>query len=133
MNWSDIDLRPDARKLRQFAAIWLLFFGVLAVRAFVQHKPAAVGLAIVAFAGLIGVIAPAISRPLYVGSSLITFPIGWVVSRLLLAGIYFLVFTPVAIVFRIAGRDLLRLRKTKSDSYWMPRESPAPERYFRQF
>jgi hypothetical protein len=34
--------------------------------------------------------------------------------------LFALVITPVALVFRAVGRDLLRLRKTAPDSYWIP-------------
>ena len=30
MNWSDLDFAPPARKLRQFAGLWLAFFSTLA-------------------------------------------------------------------------------------------------------
>jgi hypothetical protein len=33
-----------------------------------------------------------------------------------------LVITPVALVFRVIGRDQLRLRKTVGDSHWRPCE-----------
>jgi hypothetical protein len=33
-----------------------------------------------------------------------------------------LVITPVALVFRAMGRDPLRLRKTRCESYWRPCE-----------
>ena len=31
MHWSDIPWKPSSRTLRQFAAIWIVFFGLLAV------------------------------------------------------------------------------------------------------
>lgn len=128
MNWSDIDLRPDARKLRQFAAIWLLFFGVLA---FLRHSHA---FALAAALGLIGLALPAAMRPVFIAATLVTFPIGWFVSRLVLAALFYLVFTPMAILFRIAGRDALRLRRRNETSYWLPKRIAEDERqYFRQF
>jgi len=127
MHWSDLDFRPTPRKLRQFAALWIIVFA--AVATFRHSTP----LAIVAAVGLIGLAAPIVMRPIYVASSVVTFPIGWIVSRVLLAIIFFGIFTPVALLFRIARRDRLRLGKRDEASYWLPRESAAPERYFRQF
>jgi hypothetical protein len=50
-----------------------------------------------------------------------------VVNPLVLGGIYFLVFTPVALVMRLAGRDALR-RKLDAEvkSYWIDRTPPGP-------
>jgi hypothetical protein len=71
------------------------------------------------------------------------FPIGWTVSLLLLAAIYYLVLTPIGLAQRAVGRDALRLRKDHSarspqspqspQSYWVPYEPPEnAERYFGQ-
>jgi hypothetical protein len=134
MNWRDIDLHPTARKVRQFAALWMVFFAAFAVRALMTHKAGAPAFAVVAAVGLVGMLAPAAMRPIFVAASVATFPIGWVVSRALLAIVYYLVFTPFAFAFRIFGRDALQLRRGPSDSYWSPK-APAsePSQYFREF
>lgn len=50
-----------------------------------------------------------------------------VVSPLVLGAIYFLVFTPVAIGMRLAGRDALQRRFMPAlRSYWIEREQPGP-------
>lgn len=134
MNWHDIDLHPTARKVRQFAALWLVLFGTLAVRAQMTHRSGVLPFAVVAAVGLVGIAAPAVMRPIFVASSVATFPIGWVVSRVLLAIVYYIVFTPFAIAFRIFGRDALQLRQGPSDSYWSPKRRASDLlQYFREF
>jgi hypothetical protein len=50
-----------------------------------------------------------------------------VVNPIVLGGIYFLVFTPVALIMRLAGRDALRRKlDTQAKSYWINREPPGP-------
>jgi hypothetical protein len=50
-----------------------------------------------------------------------------VVNPIVLGGIYFLVFTPVAIVMRLAGRDALHRRlDAQAKSYWIDRTPPGP-------
>jgi hypothetical protein len=66
---------------------------------------------------------------------IVTWPIGWLISHLMLGAIYFGVFTPVAIVFRLIGRDPLARRfDRQASSYW---EAYQPNRglarYLRQF
>jgi hypothetical protein len=63
----------------------------------------------------------------------VAFPIGLVVSEVLLRLIYYGAFTPVALVFRAMRRDVLRLRKPQTDSYWLQRRQRTdPLAYFRQ-
>lgn len=50
-----------------------------------------------------------------------------IVSPVVLGLIYFAVFTPVAVVMRLAGRDAMRRRfEPARPSYWVPREPPGP-------
>jgi hypothetical protein len=40
---------------------------------------------------------------------------------------FFLVFTPFALILRMAGKDLLRLRRDPAAaSYWIERDPPGP-------
>ena len=50
-----------------------------------------------------------------------------IVSPVVLGLIYFAVFTPVALVMRLAGRDAMARRFEPSQpSYWLPRDPPGP-------
>ena len=77
---------------------------------------------------------PPLRRVIYSLWMTAVFPIGWLISHILLAAIYYLLFTPVGLVMRISGRDLMRRRFDPSAaSYWIE-ESPSgdPAEYFRQ-
>jgi hypothetical protein len=64
----------------------------------------------------------------------ITQPIGHVVSFVLLGLIYYVVMTPLALVFRIAGRDSLSRRGPALPSYWEIKNDPDDVlRYLRQY
>ena len=64
---------------------------------------------------------------------IVAFPIGWVVGRLALAGMFFGLFTAVGLVFRTMGRDSMA-RQRQSGSYWAPRDqSTKPADYLRQY
>ncbi len=52
--------------------------------------------------------------------------LGRVVSPIVLGILFFLLITTVALVIRIAGRDALRLRRKKVESYWIDRSPPGP-------
>ena len=62
-------------------------------------------------------------------------PIGWVVSHVLMAIAFYGVITPIGLLLRLAGRDLLEQRLDReAKSYWQPRRPVTDRRrYFRQF
>jgi hypothetical protein len=62
------------------------------------------------------------------------FPIGWTMSRVMLGAVFYVVFTPVAMVFRAMGRDALRLRRpAETTTYWTAHRGADVEEYLRQF
>ncbi len=138
MRWSDIDFAPPKKTLREFAGLWLAFFGGIALYQGVWRGRPGLGaiLGILALAiGTMGLIRPVLVRPIFVGWMVLAFPIGWTVSLLVLALVYYTVFTPIALVFRLIGRDALVLhRPSAAATYWRPHETPPNvRRYFRQF
>ncbi len=138
MKWSDFPLKPTARALRQFAGAWLIFFLAVAIHCYVgrgQHQAGiAIGVMAVVLGGL-GLVRPAALRWLYVGATALTFPIGWVISQIMLGIMFYGVITPLALWFRIRGRDLLARKPAPSRaSFWTPKDTPADMRaYFRQY
>ena len=139
MQWSDVTRAPARKALRQFAALFLAFFVGLAVaRAYrsgawstAEVVLAAVGVVV----GLLGVIQPLAIRWVYTGWLVAAFPIGWTVSQLMLAVLFYGVFTPVAVVFRLMKRDVLRVRRPRpTDTFWTAKSQATDSReYLRQF
>jgi hypothetical protein len=123
--------------LRQFAGLWLLFFGFMAAwQAALERPMLAMALAVLAVTiGGLGLLRPQTVRPIFVGWMVLAFPIGWVLSRVLLALLFYGLFTPMGVVFKAIGRDPLRRRPQPArDTYWDPKPAPANVRnYFHQF
>ena len=84
---------------------------------------------------LLAILRPAALRPFYLAITAVSLPIGVVVSFVILAVLYFGVFTPIALVFRLVGRDVLHRRfDASAKTYWTPRRAVQDvRRYFRQF
>jgi hypothetical protein len=78
---------------------------------------------------------PEANRALYVGMSLVTFPIGYVVSLVVLSLFFYGVLTPFGLALRLVGRDPLRRKlEPQAPTYWERRDAPeSSERYFRQY
>jgi len=76
-----------------------------------------------------------LTRIIYLGLTMLTLPIGLAISFILLAAFYYMVITPIGLVFRLIRRDsLCRKFDNTTDSYWLPRPpTKTLNRYFRQF
>lgn len=143
----DLNLNPDRATLRRFGFVALLAFGALAacarweVLAFAGGLDGARDMVALVLAAL-GVLAAACSlvhaplnRPLWVVLVLAGYPIGFMLSHVILAVLFFGVLTPVGLVLRALGRDpMQRHPSAEAHSYWT--DAPTPDerqRYFRQF
>lgn len=138
MQWSDISFQPSRKTLREFAGLWIVFFGALAAWQFWGKDRAWLAMALAGLAvtiGPVGLLYPHAIRLIYVGWMVAVFPIGWTISRLVMAVIYYGIFTPVALLFRVIGRDALHLRRQPdAATYWLPKPQAAGvAQYFRQF
>jgi hypothetical protein len=138
MQWSDMTLTPATKTLRQFAGLWIVFLGGLACWHGLVRGNLWLGIVLAVLAltvGPIGLVRPQAIRLVYVGAMILAFPIGWLVSRVVLIILFYGVFTPIAFIFKLMSRDALGLkRRPDSPSYWMPKVSAAgPQSYLRQF
>jgi hypothetical protein len=138
MRWSDIPFDPPRKTLRQFAGLCLAFFGGMALWQALGKGHIVVGLSLAALAltiGLLGLTRPGWVRFLFVGWMVLAFPIGWTVSQVMLVLMFFGLFAPIGLVFRLIGRDpLQRARPSGRESYWVAKPAPADvRRYFKQF
>lgn len=134
-----INWKPSDRELRAFAVLLLLLFAVVGGIWFWKSGQTT-GPAILVTAGsliaLLGLTVPQAIRWVYVGWMMAVWPIGWTVSHLLLAAIYFGVIMPIGLLLRLTGRDPMKKAWDKSaTTYWIqrPTEPTDSRRYFRQF
>ena len=143
----EIDLRPDAKTLRQFGFIAFFGFGFLAVLAWFEWlvfsfglgsaKPLVAG----AFAGLavlsalLSLVYPKANLPIYLALTLVAFPIGFVLSYVIMGTLFYAMITPVGLFMRLIGRDPMhRGFDREAESYWVDVSGArAKESYFRQF
>lgn len=125
------------RLLRQFAGLWLAFFGGLAIYNGVwagRTTAAAVMGTIAILFGFAGLVKPGSIAWLFRLAMAIATPIGLVISTLLLAIIFYVVITPIALLFRVFGRDALARRlESGRQSHWVEREPVTdPRQYWHQ-
>ena len=135
----EIDWNPKSKQLQNFGKIALAASVIISLLLYLLKGVAIQWLLIICAFGLITFIISKISlkltKMIYLGMILLTMPIGWVVSFILMAAVYFLMLAPLGLIFRLIGRDpLYRRFDPTAESYWMSRRPPKGlEQYFHQF
>jgi len=78
---------------------------------------------------------PPLRRAIFVAWLAAVFPIGWVISHVLLSMVFYLLVLPIGLMLRLFRYDALQRRfDHDAVSYWIKRGPPADaKRYFRQF
>jgi len=130
--------RPDRKTLAEFSEVGMFALGMVAAPlayARGRHTLAATCWVAAVALRLLGLWRPSLLRPVFVGLTLATWPVGWVVSNVALALLYYGVVTPIALAGRLVGRDPLARRfDRQAVTYWEPyRPSQSVDRYLKQF
>jgi len=132
-----VQWNPERKQLRQFAGIWFPAFcallGWIIGAKSGQWTAVQMGWAVCGLLSAAGIVYPPSIRPVFVGLILLTYPIGWVVSHLLLGAIFYLLFLPIGLVLRWTGHDPLQRRLPAGNSLWKtPVGKTDPASYLRQ-
>jgi MFS family permease len=143
----EINFKPDRKTLRQFGLIAFMGFGLLAAFAYYEKLVFSFGLGearmplVTAFvivgtvALLFSMVVPRANRFLYVGLTLLAFPIGFVLSYLIMGTLFFLIIGPISVLMRLFGRDSMhRAYDPSATTYWSTARPPRDkEDYFHQY
>jgi len=139
MSLVKIDWNPKSKQLQSFGKIALVASAVISLLLYLL-KGVAIQWVLIIFAFgfiifIISMISLELTKMIYLGMILVTLPIGWMVSFILLSAFYFLLLAPLGLIFRLIGRDpLCRKFDPNAKSYWLSRQPPkGPEQYFHQF
>jgi hypothetical protein len=137
MTFLDKNRQPGPRELRFFGLLLALFAGLVGALAWWQFGlPTAArvlwilgGVAALAYYAV-----PPLRRPMLRSWVVLTFPLGWLISHVFLALVYYGVFTPIGMIQRLLGRDAMRRRPDPSaTSFWTERATERePKSYFKQ-
>ena len=139
MSLIEINWYPKRKELRTFAIIALIASLLIASLIYVLKGVRIQWSVIIAAAGcgifLSSFASLRLTRIIYLGLMLVTFPIGWAISMILLTAFYFLLLAPLGLLFRLLGRDpLCRRFDPDAKSYWLDRQEPDNlDRYFHQY
>jgi hypothetical protein len=95
-----------------------------ALRALVKHKYGWIlpGIGVVLI--LLALITPLWLNPLRIVWDKIGHVLGIINTYILLTIFYFVILTPLSLIMRLFGKDILKLKRNKPDTYW---EATAPK------
>ena len=83
-----------------------------------------------------GAVIPSILKPVQKAWMTLALLMGWVMTRVFLSVLFYLAITPVGLLLRLMGKDLLDERfEPKKQSYWKlrPQDPRVPGDYEKQF
>ena len=120
-----IDTSP--KKIRDFGITFFVVFAIIG--GVLLYKGRSLGYACLALSILFVVLgrwAPGSLKPLHKAWMTLALVIGFFTSRLILCILYYCVLTPIGVIMRLFGKDLLDQRWDKeAPSYWIKKERKA--------
>lgn len=123
------NFKPSPKELRLFALVLLIPAGIAHFG--FQHTTLAI---ILTSYACLCLLIPTLARPLHHLLLLITWPIGFCLNHVLLAAIYYLLLTPIALVFKLRGNTPLNLQYPPgTTSNFSSTVKPSSESYYNPF
>ena len=134
MKLVEFNWHPTNRQLRQFGVICLFALPFVAWLWNGSARTVGVLAVLGVILGGLGIVLPVVIKPVFLAMMFVTTPIGMVLGELSMLFIYYGVFVPIGLVFRLARRDGLQMKLNRSaKSYWQTVEKPTSvASYYRQ-
>jgi len=68
-------------------------------------------------------------KPIHIGWMKLAFVLGWFMTRVILSVFYYLILTPIGLILRVTGKDLLDKEINRdAKSYWIKREPAVSDK-----
>lgn len=133
----EINLSPATKELRVFSGLLIpfAFFVGFLLGHYEWGKALSwwIGISF-GVCGIVGLLRPAWVRWVYVVWIVSTFPVGWLISHLILVLVFYGMFFPIGLVAKCFGYDPLQLKNKQPASYWHDlKPVNHKDQYFRQF
>ena len=110
---------------RNFGIVFSIVFLLIAIYPLINNDELRIWSLIIAIIFFIlGLINSKVLTPLNKLWSKFGLLLGRIVSPVIMGIIFFLVVTPIAVIMRIIGKDLLNLKFNKDKSYWIEKTGP---------
>tara|TARA_A100001011_G_scaffold302378_1_gene316076 strand:- start:3962 stop:4342 length:381 start_codon:yes stop_codon:yes gene_type:complete len=112
-------MKPKTPSNRSFGIVFFIFFTIIGIYPIINGNEPKVSLLIIASIFLIlGAINSKLLTPLNKLWMKFGLILGKFISPIVMSLVFFLVLTPIALLVRITGKDVLKLKFSKEKSYW---------------
>ena len=118
------NIRTKNKDIRGFGITIGIILLIVASLLFYYDKASYQTIAIIAGAFIsLGIIIPISLKPAYLVWMTFAVILGWIMTRVILSIVFYLIITPIGLITRLLGEDFLALKRLNSDSYWNNRDS----------
>lgn len=119
------NIKSDENELRKFGVIVGTFLGLLGGLFLWRGRDYYFYFFILSVVFLVpALISPVILKPVHKIWMTIAILLGWLMTRIILIVLFYLVVTPIGLLTKLFGKDFLdRKFNADTNSYWMPREA----------
>ena len=131
------NIKSGKRELRQFGITIGLVLVLLGSWFLWRDKEGGYLLLIIASLFLsLGLILPKLLKPFHKLWMTLAILLGWLMTRIILTILFYLVVTPIGLLARLSGKDFLNKKLDRNaTTYWIPRKASTPDKsnYENQF
>ena len=131
------NIRSEKSDLRKFGITIGIILVMIAGFLFWKEKESfQIFLTVGAVLCIFGVVIPVILKPIYWIWMIFATILGWIMTRVILSLLFYVIFTPIGLLPRLFGKKFIELMWNKSDStYWNYRSGSVfeKEKYEKQF
>ncbi len=119
-------IKKDPNKI--FGMVFFIFFLIIAFYPLINNEGIRFWSLIISLIFLIlGLLKPRVLAPLNLAWIKFGILLGKFISPIVMAIVFFLVITPIGLLMRFAGKDLLNLKPNKHKSYWIEKKDSKSE------
>ena len=122
--------QADLPSERKFGLLFFIVLLVIAIISYFQHHNLTTAIACLIGATIFliaALVAPTVLRPLNKAWFQLGLVMAKIVNPVVMGVLFFLLISPVAMLTRLFGRDVLRLKKSTQVSYWIDRDPQGPD------
>lgn len=117
--------QPKQNDLKKFALIWSLIFFIVGLWPLFSGNVIRLWAVIIMFIfAVIAFLNPSLLTSFYIIWVKVGEVIGGIISKVIMTVLFYGLFTPIAIILRLLGKDLLKKKLDKNSStYWVKRDT----------
>ena len=117
------NIKTTKKDLKSFGIIFGIIFFIIAAYLFSKNNEIyTISIYSGLFFAIIALIIPSFLKPIYIVWMVFGLLLGWLMTRIILGLLFYIIITPIAILVKILGKDFLDLKNVNKNSYWNKRD-----------